>query len=98
MRSTKHDPPSPILLLCAHLLLVSALRAQERCAVEVKLLLSPTETQTANASLNVGKETTGRVYFFDTSSLDLLSAVSGGHPSQDAWVYTIPDLGTQLKI
>ena len=73
MRSTKHDPPSPILLLCAHLLLVSALRAQERCAVEVKLLLSPTETQTAIASLNVGKETTGRVYFFDTSSLDLLS-------------------------
>jgi hypothetical protein len=73
MRLTKRNLPRRIMLLCAHLLLVSALRAQEGCGVEVKLLLSTTETQTAIASLKVGKETTGRVYFFDTSSLDLLS-------------------------
>ena len=73
MRSAKHDPPRRILLLCAHLLLVSALRAQESCRVEAKLLLSPEETQSVIASLNARKERPGRVYFFDTSSLDLLS-------------------------
>ena len=73
MSLAKIDPRCCTLLLCANLLLVSASRAQERCGVEVKLLLSPTETQIAIASLNLGKETTDRIYFFDTSSLDLLS-------------------------
>jgi hypothetical protein len=73
MRLAKYDPPRCTLLLCAHLLLFSALRAQERCGVEVKLLLSPMDTQNAIASLNVGNETADRVYFFDTSSLELLS-------------------------
>ncbi|HEY6388298.1 MAG TPA: hypothetical protein VIX91_21665 [Candidatus Acidoferrum sp.] len=41
--------------------------------MEVKLLLSPTETQAAIAVLRVKKETAGRVYFFDTGALDLLS-------------------------
>jgi len=41
--------------------------------VEVKLLLSPTETQAAIAALRAKKETSGRVYFFDTGALDLLS-------------------------
>jgi len=47
--------------------------AQAGCGVEVKVLLSPEQTQAAIASLNAGQETVGRVYFFDTGSLDLLS-------------------------
>jgi hypothetical protein len=57
----------------AVLLLCSCLRAQENCNVEVKLLLSPAETQVAIAALSAQKETAGRVYFFDTGALDLLS-------------------------
>jgi len=51
----------------------SALHSQERCNVEVKLLLSPAQTQAAVTSLNFEKEAAGRVYFFDTNRLDLLS-------------------------
>jgi hypothetical protein len=51
----------------------SALHSQDRCSVEVKLLLSPTQTQAAVTSLNFEKEAAGRVYFFDTNRLDLLS-------------------------
>jgi hypothetical protein len=51
----------------------SALQSQERCNVEVKLLLSPTQTQAAVTLLNFEKEAAGRVYFFDTKALDLLS-------------------------
>jgi hypothetical protein len=51
----------------------SALHSQERCNVEVKLLLSATQTQAAVTSLNFEKEAAGRVYFFDTNRLDLLS-------------------------
>jgi hypothetical protein len=47
--------------------------AQEKCNVEAKLLLSPTESQTAISALKFEKLTAGRVYFFDTSSLDLLA-------------------------
>jgi len=46
---------------------------QENCNVEVKLLLSPTATQAAAAAFGGTKETIGRVYFFDTDALDLLS-------------------------
>jgi hypothetical protein len=60
--------------LCALLFLCSLLHAQQkRCEVEVKLLLSPTEVQAAVTALNVTKEMTGFVYFFDTTTLDLLS-------------------------
>jgi hypothetical protein len=59
--------------LCVLLFLGLALQAQEQCNIEAKLLLSPTETQAAIASLDLKKETGGRVYFFDTSALDLLS-------------------------
>jgi hypothetical protein len=55
------------------LLLSSALHTQERCAVEVKLLLLPAEAPATIASLKLKKETTGQVYFFDTDALDLLS-------------------------
>ncbi len=59
--------------LCAPLLLCSILHAQNKCDVEVKLLLSPTEDQAAVTALNLKKETAGFVYFFDTNNLDLLS-------------------------
>ena len=59
--------------ICVLLFLNSTLHAQDGCAVEVKLLLSPTETQTAISALGFEKETTGRVYFFDTNKLDLQS-------------------------
>ena len=58
---------SVLLLLC------SGVHAQENCNVETKLLLSPTETQSAVAALAATKETAGRIYFFDTAALDLLS-------------------------
>src|SRR5271165_6123927 len=47
--------------------------AQAGCGLEVKVLLSPDQTKAAVASLHAGKETVSQVYFFDTSSLDLLS-------------------------
>jgi hypothetical protein len=58
---------------CAVLLACSGLPAQQNCNVEVKLLLSPAETQAAVAAFRATKETAGRVYFFDTDKLDLLS-------------------------
>ena len=58
--------------LCILLFLGCAAHAQTKCNVEIKILLSPTETQAAVAALNFKKETAGRVYFFDTSALDLL--------------------------
>ena len=52
----------------------SCLHAQAACSSEeVKLLLSPTQAQAAVHSLHAGKETRGRVYFYDTPTLDLLS-------------------------
>jgi hypothetical protein len=69
----KHDATSRTGWICAVLLLSCALHAQERCAVEVKLLLLPAEAPATIASLKLKKETTGQVYFFDTDALDLLS-------------------------
>jgi hypothetical protein len=73
-------PSSPIGLsffsvwfCCAVVLSCSGLYAQENCNVEVKLLLSPAETQAAVAALRGRKETPGRIYFFDTDKLDLLA-------------------------
>jgi hypothetical protein len=54
------------------LFLGPAVRAQERCPVEIKLLLSPATTQTVIASLELKNEAAARVYFFDTDALDLL--------------------------
>jgi hypothetical protein len=58
-------------LTAAILILAPALRAQGKCPVEVKLLLSPPTTQAVIASLGFVNETTGRVYLFDTQALDL---------------------------
>jgi hypothetical protein len=50
----------------------TAAHAQERCPVEVKFLLASPATGSAIASLGFENKTTGRVYFFDTESLELL--------------------------
>ena len=59
--------------LCVGVSSCLALHAQERCSVEVKLLLSPEQIQSAKSTLNVKNEVGGLVYFFDTDSLDLLA-------------------------
>ncbi len=73
LRQTKPSALSLSYFSCMALLICSGLRAQENCNVEVKLLLSPAQTQAVIAALSAKKETTGRVYFFDTGALDLLS-------------------------
>jgi hypothetical protein len=61
------------LTLVAMFLLVFGLHGQETCTEEVKLLLSPTQVQAAILALHPHKDTHGRVYFYDTPALDLLS-------------------------
>jgi len=73
LRQPKPSAVSLSFFGCVVLLLCSGLHAQENCNVEVKLLLSPAETQATIAALSAKKETAGRVYFFDTGGLDLLS-------------------------
>jgi hypothetical protein len=64
---------SHVFGLCVLVLSCAGLRAQDKCNAEVKLLLSPTQTQATIRALNLKKEDKGRVYFFDTNTLDLLS-------------------------
>jgi len=73
LRQPRPRAVSLFFVSCAVFLCCGGLQAQENCDVEVKLLLSPAETQAAVASLGATKETLGRVYFFDTNTLDLLS-------------------------
>jgi hypothetical protein len=61
-----------VLMAVSSLADSSVWAAQERCPVEVKLLLSPTMAQTVVSSLGLGEKSLGRVYFFDTNALDLL--------------------------
>jgi hypothetical protein len=61
-----------LVLLGITLFLAPALHAQEECPVEVKLLLAPLAAQTAIESLPFQNETRGRVYLFDTDSLELM--------------------------
>jgi hypothetical protein len=61
------------LSLLTTLLIVANLHAQETCSEEVKLLLSPAQAQAAITALDARQETHGRVYFYDTPALDLLS-------------------------
>jgi hypothetical protein len=68
----KNDWRRAFRFIVAVLFIGSALRAEEKCPVEVKVLLSPQTTHTVIASLRFEKETTGRVYFFDTDELGLL--------------------------
>jgi len=57
----------------ATFLIVSSLHGQETCNEEVKLLLLPTQVQAAIPALQARGETHGRVDFYDTPALDLLS-------------------------
>ena len=61
------------LRLLATLLIATSLHAQEICSEEVKLLLSPQQVQSAITALKARQETHGRVYFYDTPALDVLS-------------------------
>ena len=70
-RLTKKKLKRVFALIGAILFLGPALHAEEKCPVEVKLLLSPSTTQTVIASLGFENETTARVYLFDTDALDL---------------------------
>lgn len=60
-------PPIVVLLLC------TVAHAQETCPVEIKLLLSPSTIKSVIASLSFGKQTSNRIYFFDTPNRSLLS-------------------------
>jgi hypothetical protein len=51
----------------------ASLPTQEECNAEVKLLLPSNEILSAITSFNAKKGKPGRVYFFDTNALDLLS-------------------------
>ena len=59
--------------VCSVFCLVCACEAQENCEAEVKLLLLPSDTESAVRVLNAETGVPGQVYFFDTSKLDLLS-------------------------
>jgi hypothetical protein len=72
MSLVKNDWCRTLSVICALLFLRCLLQAQEKCPVEVKLLLSPPTIQTVITSLGFEKETKTRVYFFDTDTLDLL--------------------------
>ena len=73
MNLLNHGAPPRVLSICAILFLSPTLHAEERCSVELKLLLLPKDTRSVIAALNLNKEQSGRVYFFDTPTLDLLS-------------------------
>ena len=62
----------PVSSIVALLLLSSALRAEEVCPVEIKLLISPSTIKSVLASLSFAKRAEGQVYFFDTDNLALL--------------------------
>ena len=60
-------------LICFLWLCSAGAAAQEKCRAEVKLLLLPSQAQSAAKSLQAGKGVAGEVYFFDTPTLALLS-------------------------
>jgi hypothetical protein len=54
-------------------MLCSAASAQQPCSAEAKLLVKPTEAETAVAVLHGSKQLRGKVYLFDTDQPDLLA-------------------------
>jgi hypothetical protein len=58
--------------LVGSILLLGPVKAEERCPVEVKLLLATPTAQPVIASLGFREEAASLIYFFDTPSLDLL--------------------------
>jgi hypothetical protein len=65
--------PRSTVILMSMFLLVFGLHGQQTCDEEVKLLLSPTQVQTAILALQARGETHRRIYFYDTPSLALLA-------------------------
>jgi hypothetical protein len=61
------------LSLLATVWITSTLHAQQACSEEVKLLLAPTQAQTAVPALQAAGKTHSHIYFYDTPALDLLS-------------------------
>jgi hypothetical protein len=61
------------LWILVWLSLCSSSHGQENCGAEVKILLSPEQTQAAISSFHARRETEGRVLFYDTDQLELLS-------------------------
>ncbi len=57
----------------AAFLVVSSVCGWATCSEEVKLLLSPTQVQATVLALEARGEARGRVHFYDTPALDLLS-------------------------
>jgi hypothetical protein len=62
----------PTIWICVVLWFCASLHAQENCDLEAKLLLSPEQTQATVVALDAKRQTTGQVYFYNTSTLDLL--------------------------
>lgn len=73
MNSLKHGALFRAFWMYTVVSFCGSLSAQEACDFEAKLLLSPSETSAAVATLHATRKTAGRVYFFDTGTLDLLS-------------------------
>jgi hypothetical protein len=73
MHLQKRRAPSSALWISAWLLLCARVHGQESCGVEVKILLSPEQTQAVISSFHARHETAGRVLFYDTNKLELLS-------------------------
>lgn len=55
------------------LIFTTTLHASDTCGEEVKLLLSPSQVQSAVTSLNAAKQAHSQIYFYDTPGLDLLA-------------------------
>jgi len=65
--------PRNALWVLAWLLLCSNLHGQVNCGAEIKILLSPEQTRAAISSFHAKRETEGRVLFYDTDELELLT-------------------------
>jgi hypothetical protein len=61
------------LILSATVAVCVASPVQERCGVEVKLLLSPAELSLSIERLDARRESKGKIYFFDTERYELFS-------------------------
>jgi hypothetical protein len=62
-----------LLLLCiSGMLLTTTAFPQQPCSAEVKLLLVPSELQSAKATLHAKTPRSADIYLYDTGSLDLL--------------------------
>jgi len=69
--SVQRGLASAVVLCCVFF--VAVLSAHEKCGVEAKLQLLPSESRVAVSALKAGKESPVTVYFFETDTLDLSS-------------------------